>query len=173
MLDGWKTSRAADRTWWPGYAAPHDAAQHGRAWRGRAWVLRSSLTVLALCVAVFTGTESHAEAWEATASSGAKPVTTPAEASAPGRATGCDIRVERWKDSCIEETRRPEEKPLDREPEMVVEFDRVSPASRQRDKDHLVYQSSKAFGPQFSLVVVEPRTRAFNLGLHLRFEYAF
>ncbi len=98
---------------------------------------------------------------------------TPAKLSGRGPASGCSIHVERWEGSCFQKTTEPDRGALDRVLGIVVDFDRFSLARRQRDRDHLAYRSSETFGPQFSHVVMEPRTRAFNLGLHLRFEYAF
>ncbi len=173
MRDEPGESRSRDRTWTAGSPTRRDAAPYCPAGWGRSGLPRGAWTTFALCVLIFTGTESYAEVERHTVRSAAGQVSTPDEQSGVGLPPGCKIRIERWEDSCIEETTGPHGDDLDRLEEVVVDFDQFSLARRQRDKDHLVYRSSEAFGPQFSLVVVEPRTRAFNLGLHLRFEYAF
>ncbi len=173
MRDEPGESRSRDRTWTAGSPTRRDAAPYCPAGWGRPGLPRGAWTTFALCVLIFTGTESYAEVGRHTVRSAAGQVSTPDEQSSVGLTPGCKIRIERWEESCIEKITQPDEDALDRVEEVVVDLDRLSLARRQRDKDHLVYRSSDAFGPRFSLIVVEPRTRAFNLGLHLRFDYAF
>lgn len=173
MVDESRERRSQDRTWSAGSATPPDAGQHGIAGHGRARLFPIGWLAISLCVGILTGSATYAEAGTTARVRRADSVTPTAERSPTLLPPGCDIRIERWEESCIENPGQADADASDPVPDVVVDLDRFSLARQQRDKDHLVYRSSKASGPQFSVVVVEPRTRAFNLGLHLRFEYAF
>lgn len=162
-------ARSASRTRSTGSPTRRHARQGDAAGDGGGGLVRSAWAAVALCVVIFTGADSYAEAGGRAVPSD-ELVPTPSELSL---APACVIRVERWVDSCIEESQWSNQEALEDVADDVVDLDQFSLSRRHRDKDHLVYRSSEGFGPQFSFVVVEPRTRAFNLGLHLRFEYAF